>query len=54
MLQIMCGYLIVVKIVAKTRLNFKCHTNGQRMNMYTLIVYIIYGRYGDVMMSFDL
>jgi hypothetical protein len=51
MLQIMCGYLIVVKIVAKTRLNYKCHTNGQRMNMYTLIVYIIYGRFVDVMMS---
>ncbi len=46
--------MIVVKIVAKTRLSYKCYTNGQRVNMYTLIVYIIYGWFGDVMMSYDL
>jgi hypothetical protein len=39
----MCGYLIVVKIVAKTRLSDKCYTNGQIMNMYTLTVNIIHG-----------
>ncbi len=46
--------MIVVKIVAKTRLSYKCYTNGQRVNMYTLIVYITYGQFGDVMISYDL
>jgi hypothetical protein len=29
----MCGYLIIVKLVAKTRLSCKCYTNGSRMNI---------------------
>ncbi len=50
----MCGYLIVIQIVAKTRLNYKCYTNDQRMNMYTLTTYIIHSPFGDVMLNFDL
>jgi hypothetical protein len=50
----MCEYLIVTKIVAKTNFSYKCYTNGQRMNMYTLIVYIIHGPFGDVMLNHDL
>ncbi len=49
MWQIMCGYLIVAK-----RFNYKSYTDGQRMNMYMLIVYIIHGPFGDVMLSHDL
>jgi hypothetical protein len=30
----MCGYLVVVKIVAKIRLSCKCYVDGQRMNMW--------------------
>jgi hypothetical protein len=45
----MCGYLIVAK-----RFNCKCYTNGQRMNMHMLIIYIIHGLFGDVMLSHDL
>jgi hypothetical protein len=54
MWQIMCGYLIIVKINAKTRFNYKCYTNGQRMNMYTLTIYIIHNLFGDVMLNHDL
>jgi len=54
MWQIMCGYLIVVKIVTKTRFSYKCYTNGQRMNMYMLTIYIIHGSFGDVMLAHDL
>ncbi len=50
----MRAYLIVVKIVAKTRPSCKCYMGGQRMNMYTLTVYIIHGPFGDVMLSYDL
>ncbi len=53
MWQIMCGYLIVVKIVAKTKFSYKWYMNGQ-MNMYTLIVYIIHGPFGDVALNHDL
>ncbi len=28
--------------------------DGHRMNMYTLTVYIIYGPFGDIMLSHDL
>jgi hypothetical protein len=49
----MCGYLIIVKVLAKTILTYKCYTYGQRMNMYTLIVYI-HGPFDDVMLSYDL
>jgi hypothetical protein len=53
--QIMCGYLIVVIIVAKKKKpNCKYYTNGQRMNMYMLRVYIIYGAFDDIMLSHDL
>jgi hypothetical protein len=54
MWQIMCGYLIVVKVIAKIRLNCKCYINGQKMNMYMLIVYIIHNPFGYVMLSHDL
>jgi hypothetical protein len=54
MWQIMCGYLIVVKIVTKTRFSCKCYMDGQRMNMYTLIIYIIHGSFGDVILGHDL
>jgi hypothetical protein len=54
MWQIMCGYLIVVKIVAKINFSYKWYLNGQRMNMYTLIVYIIHGSFGDVMLNHNL
>jgi hypothetical protein len=47
-------YFIIVKIVAKTRLNYKCYTNGQRMNMYMLTIYIIHSPFGNVMLSCDL
>jgi hypothetical protein len=50
----MCGYLIVVKIITKTRLSYKSYTNGQRMNMYMLIVHIIHGPFGDIMLTHDL
>ncbi len=53
MWQIMCGYLIVVKVVAKIKLSYNCYTYGQRMNMYTLIVYI-HGPFDDVILSYDL
>jgi surface polysaccharide O-acyltransferase-like enzyme len=51
MWQIMCGYLIVVKIVAKTRPSCKCYRNGQRMNMYMLTIYIIHNPFGEVIQS---
>jgi uncharacterized protein (DUF486 family) len=54
MWQIMFEYLIVVKIVTKIRLSCKCYTDGQRMNMYTLTVYIIYNPFGDIMLNHDL
>jgi hypothetical protein len=54
MWQIMFGYLIVIKIIAKIKLPCKCYTNGQRMNMYMLTVYIIHGPFGAIMMSHDL
>jgi len=50
MWQIMCGYLII----AKTRFSCKCYTNGERMNVYTLIIYIMHGPFGDIMLSHDL
>jgi hypothetical protein len=50
----MCGYVIVVNIVAKTRPNCKCEMDGQRTNMYTLTIYIIHGPFGDIMPSHDL
>jgi hypothetical protein len=51
----MCGYLIVVKIVAKIKkLDCKCYMDGQRMNMYMLTIYIIHGSFGEVMLSNDL
>ncbi len=49
----MCEYLIIAKIVAK-KINCKCYTNGHKMNMYTLTIYIIYGPFGDIMLSHDL
>jgi hypothetical protein len=54
MCQIMCEYLIVAKIVAKTRFSCKCYTNGQRVNMYMLTIYIIHGPFDDVMLNHDL
>lgn len=53
MCQVMCAYLIIAKIFAKTRPSCKCYMGGQRMNMYTLIVYIIHGWFGDVMLWLD-
>jgi hypothetical protein len=50
----MYGYLIVVKIVAKTRLNCKCYKDSQKMNMYILTIYIIHSPFNDVMLSHDL
>jgi len=50
----MFEYLIVVKIISKTRLSCNYYTNGQRMNMYILTVYIIHGSFGDIMLSHDL
>jgi hypothetical protein len=50
----MCEYLIVVKIVAKTRPNCKCYMDGQRMNMYMLTIYTIHGSFDDIMLSYDL
>jgi hypothetical protein len=50
----MCEYLIAVKIVAKTSFIWKCYMDGQRMNMYMLIIYIIHGPFGDIMLSHDL
>ncbi len=38
----------------KTRLNCKCYMDGQRMNMYMMIVYIIHCPFGDVILSHDL
>jgi hypothetical protein len=46
--------LINVKIVAKTRPSCKCYMDGQRMNMYIFIVYIMHGPFGDIMLSHDL
>jgi len=54
MWQIMCEYLIVVKIVAKPRPKYKCYTNGQRMNMYMLTIYIIDDPFGNIMLNHDL
>jgi len=50
----MCEYLIVVTIVTKIWFNCKCDTDGQKMNMYMLTIYIIHGCPGDVMLSHDL
>jgi hypothetical protein len=50
----MCGYLIVVKIVAKTKPNCKYYMDGQRTNMYMLTIYIIHGSFDDIMLSYDL
>jgi hypothetical protein len=38
----------------KNNFSCKCYTNGHRMNMYTLTVYIIYGPFGNIMLSYDL
>jgi hypothetical protein len=43
-----------VKLVAKTRLSCKCYMNGQRMNMYTLTIYIIDAPFVNIMLSHDL
>jgi tryptophan-rich sensory protein len=51
MWQIMFEYLIVIKIIAKIKLTCKCYTNGEKMNMYMLTIYIIHGPFGYVMMS---
>jgi hypothetical protein len=51
MWQIMCKYLIVVKIVVKKKNSCKCYMDGRRMNMYTLTIYIIHGPFGDIMRS---
>jgi hypothetical protein len=50
MWYIMFEYLIVVKIISKTRLSCNYYTNGQRMNN----VYIIHGSFGDIVLSHDL
>ncbi len=50
----MCGYLIIIKLIAKKRFSCKCYMNGLRMKMFTLIIYIIYGPFSDVMLSHDL
>jgi hypothetical protein len=50
----MCGYLIVVKLVAKIKLSCKCYMNGQRLNMYMLTVFIIHGPFSDVMLNHNL
>jgi len=47
----MFEYLIVIKIIAKIKLTCKCYTNGEKMNMYMLTIYIIHGPFGYVMMS---
>ncbi len=54
MWQIMCGYIIVVKLVAKIKLSCKCYTDGQRLNMYMLTVFIIHGPFSDVMLNHNL
>jgi hypothetical protein len=36
------------------KLNCKCYTNGQSMNMYVLTRYNIHGPFGDIMLSNDL
>ncbi len=41
--------MIVVRIVAKTKLSCKCYMDGQKMNMY-----IIHGSFDDIMLSHDL
>jgi hypothetical protein len=46
----MCGNLIV----AKTIPTCKCYMDGQKSNMYMLIVYIIHGPFGDVMLNHGL
>ncbi len=38
----------------RTRFNYKCYTDGQRMNMYMLTMYIIHCSFGDVMLNHDL
>jgi len=50
----MCGYLIVVKIIAKTKPNYKCYMDNQRMNMYMLTIYTIHGSFDDIILSYDL
>jgi hypothetical protein len=50
----MCGYLIVVKTIAKIRPSCKCYMNSQKLNMYMLIVYIIHSAFGDVMLNHNL
>jgi hypothetical protein len=41
-------------IVAKIRPSYKCYTDGQKMNMYMLTMYIIHGPFGYVMLNHDL
>jgi hypothetical protein len=50
MWEIMCGYLIVAKI----ELSCKCYMDGQKMNMYTLTIFIIHGPFSDVMLNHNL
>ncbi len=38
----------------KKNFSYKCYTDGHKMNMYTLTIYIIYGPFGDIMLSHDL
>jgi hypothetical protein len=54
MWQIMCGYLIVVKIVAKINFSCKSYMDGQRMNIYIFTIYIIHGPFGDIILNHDL
>ncbi len=32
------GYLIIAKIIVKTRYNYKCYMDGKRMNMHTVTI----------------
>jgi hypothetical protein len=54
MWEIMCGYLIIVKIVAKIDFSYKCYMDGQWMNMNTLTVFIIHGPLSDVTLNHNL
>jgi len=38
----------------KTNFSYKCYEDGQRMNINTLTIYIIYGPFGDIMLNHNL
>jgi len=42
------------KKIAITWFSYKCYTNGQKMNIYTLTIYIIHGPFDYVTLSYDL